>query len=76
MSITTKLGRMMNNLEGLLLIKLLDFLVICGLARSRDKLNNYISTPTVPIVTKLGRGVTYHEGVPPIESHDDHRDIT
>ena len=29
-----------------------------------------ISTTTLPMATKFGRAVTYHEGLPPIKSHD------
>ena len=34
------------------------------LAKSGDKLKPFISTTTMPMTTKLGRGVTYPEGVP------------
>ena len=41
-----------------------------GLARSRDKLKQHISTTAMSIATKLDRMVTYHEGLPPVKLHN------
>ena len=38
--------------------------------RSRDKLKYFISTTKVPMATRLGRIVTYVDGLLPIKSHD------
>ena len=37
----------------------------CGSA-----VTNKLSTPTMPMTTKFGRVLTYHEGLPSIKSHD------
>ena len=53
----TKLGRMVTYLEGLLPVTLLDVLVSWSavVAKSRDKLNHFISTSIMLMATKLGR---------------------
>ena len=68
-SMSIKLGWMVTNLERLLPIILL-YRLVCVF--SRDHLTNlkHISTNKMLMTTKLGRGVTYHERVPPIKSHD------
>ena len=46
------------------------FLQSLGLVRLPDKSNMLIFTCTKPMVTKRGKVLTYHEGVPHIESHN------
>ena len=78
-SMTIKLGRMATYLEKLLAIKSCDTLITsCKVSllfdrvvmRNHVKNENYICTITMPAATKLGRVVTYHEGLPPMKSYD------
>ena len=61
-SMATELGRVLTNLERLLLIIL------------RNRLKSFIKTIISPLhdamITKHSRTVIYHEGVPPIRPHD------
>ena len=68
----TILGWMITYLDGLLLIKFLNFGLLNrnGLPRYVRNYNYCISTTTVPIATKLGRMVTYLEGLRPKSLRD------
>ena len=61
---TTKLGRMVVHLDGLLPIKSHDP------ARSHDKLKLLYLHYAVPMAMKLGRMVTYLEGLKSIKQHN------
>ena len=56
--ITTKLGKMVTNLEGLLAIKFFSALI----SHVTNK-NNYIFPTRVPIATELGSMRTYLDGI-------------
>ena len=64
MPITTKLGRMVTNLDVLLPIMFIDPLVTWELKDHVTSYNHSISNNPMPMKTKLSRGMTYHEGVP------------
>ena len=63
----TKLCMMINYLDVLLPIKSQQPLCSHGLKRTRDNLNHYISTTTVPMPTKFDRMVTDLDGLLPIK---------
>ena len=62
----TKLCRMLTCLDELLSIKS-DDCSSRGLARSRGKLNNYITIIRMLMATKLGKMVKYLEGLQTIK---------
>ena len=68
LSMVTKLGRMVSNLEGVLSM-LLDLLVKWSMEITWQTKTVY--TATMHITTKCARGMTYYKGVPPINLHDD-----
>ena len=65
---STKLGRMVTNLQQLLPIILL-YLWLCVLERSFDKLKTYLHQHDA-CDHQTWRGVPYHERIPSIKSHD------
>ena len=60
---TTKLGKLVTNLEGLLTIKLFSALI----SHVTNKIN-YIFPAGVPMATKLGRMKTYLDAILSIKS--------
>ena len=64
---TTKLGRTVTYLNGLLPIKSLDPLITWSCKVTWQAQDNYISPTIMPIATKLDRMMTYLRRLPPIK---------